>query len=144
MDCKIPVKATRTTQFHRIFPVDGLRNSSSFYRNFAVHLPENQVKLNLFKRLCVGFEFRFTAWVANTLTIRPNYIYTLLWKMHDLQYLVCTSANGLRNSSKSYRNFAVHLLELCRIRCVHLNYCKYAAIFQYTKKTTGNGQSICR
>ena len=67
MDCEIPVKATGIRQFYQIFPVDGLQNSSSFYRNFAVHLPENPVKRKFLKRHRVGIELGPAAWVADTL-----------------------------------------------------------------------------
>ena len=49
------------------FPVDGLQNTSSFYRNFAVHLPENPVKRKFLKRHRVGIELGPAAWVADTL-----------------------------------------------------------------------------
>ena len=74
MDCEIPVKATGIRQFYQIFPVDGLQNSSSFYRNFAVHLPENPVKQIFFKRHQVGIKPRPAAWVAEALATWPNQI----------------------------------------------------------------------
>ena len=54
------------------FSSSGLQNSSSFYRIFAVHLPENPVKRNFLKRHHVGSEVGPAAWVADARATWPD------------------------------------------------------------------------